>query len=35
MASANGQSILFHEEEVRPMGRQAAGVMGMRIARQG
>ena len=32
MASANGQSILFHEEEVRPMGRQAAGVMGMRLA---
>ena len=32
MASANGQSILFHEEEVRPMGRPAAGVMGMRLA---
>ena len=32
MASANGKSILFHEDEVRPMGRQAAGVMGMRLA---
>ena len=32
MASANGQSILFHENEVRAMGRQAAGVMGMRLA---
>ena len=31
MASANGQSIRFHESEVRPMGRQAAGVMGMRL----
>lgn len=31
MASANGQSILFHEEEVRAMGRQAAGVMGMAL----
>ena len=33
MASANGQSILFHEAEVRAMGRQAAGVMGMRLAK--
>ena len=33
MASANGQSILFHEEDVRTMGRQAAGVMGMRLAK--
>ena len=32
MASANGQSILFHEEEIRAMGRQAAGVMGMRLS---
>ena len=32
MASANGQSILFHEQQVRAMGRQAAGVMGMRLA---
>ena len=31
MASANGQSILFHEAEVRVMGRQAAGVMGMAL----
>ncbi len=31
MASANGQSILFHEDEVRVMGRQAAGVMGMAL----
>lgn len=31
MASANGQSILFHEEQVRAMGRAAAGVMGMRL----
>jgi DNA gyrase subunit A len=33
MATANGQSILFHEAEVRTMGRQAAGVMGMRLAK--
>ncbi len=33
MASANGQSILFHERDVRAMGRQAAGVMGMRLAK--
>ena len=33
MASANGQSILFHEAEARAMGRQAAGVMGMRLAK--
>lgn len=31
MASANGQSILFHESDVRAMGRQAAGVMGMEL----
>ncbi len=31
MASADGQSILFHEQEVRVMGRQAAGVMGMAL----
>ena len=31
LASANGQSIRFHESEVRAMGRQAAGVMGMRL----
>ena len=31
MASADGQSILFHEADVRVMGRQAAGVMGMAL----
>ena len=31
MATADGQSILFHETEVRAMGRQAAGVMGIRL----
>ena len=31
MASANGQSILFQEAEVRAMGRQAAGVRGMAL----
>ena len=31
MASANGQSILFHEQDVRVMGRQAAGVRGMAL----
>ena len=31
MASANGQSIVFDENQVRVMGRQAAGVMGMRL----
>ena len=31
MVSANGQSIVFDEDQVRPMGRQAAGVMGMRL----
>ena len=31
MASANGQSILFKEDQVRTMGRQAAGVMGMAL----
>ncbi len=31
MASADGQSILFHEAAVRVMGRQAAGVMGMAL----
>ena len=33
MVSANGQSIVFGEEHVRPMGRQAAGVMGMRLSK--
>ena len=31
MASVDGQSILFHEADVRAMGRQAAGVMGMAL----
>lgn len=32
LASAAGQSICFHESDVRPMGRTAAGVFGMRFA---
>lgn len=31
IASAHGQGIHFNEKEVRPMGRQAAGVIGMRM----
>lgn len=31
IASAQGQGIHFNEKEVRPMGRQAAGVIGMRM----
>ena len=31
MVSADGQSICFRESDVRIMGRQAAGVMGMRL----
>ena len=31
IATAHGQGIHFHEKEVRPMGRQAAGVIGIRI----
>lgn len=31
MVSRNGQGIVFREEEVRPMGRSAAGVIGMRL----
>ena len=31
MVSADGQSICFHESRVRVMGRQAAGVMGIRL----
>jgi len=30
IATANGQGIRFKEEEVRPMGRQASGVIGIR-----
>jgi len=32
MATAQGQSIRFAEEDVRPMGRSAYGVIGMRLA---
>jgi DNA gyrase subunit A len=32
LASRNGQAILFRETEVRPMGRAAAGVIGMDLA---
>ncbi len=31
LASANGQSICFHESDVRAMGRTAAGVIGMKF----
>lgn len=31
LASADGQSICFHEQDVRTMGRTAAGVFGMRF----
>lgn len=31
IATAHGQGIRFKEDEVRPMGRQAAGVIGMRM----
>lgn len=31
IATANGQGIRFNEEEVRPMGRQAAGVRGIKL----
>ena len=33
LASHEGQAILFRESEVRPMGRQAAGVNGMDLAK--
>jgi DNA gyrase subunit A len=33
LASHDGQAILFRETEVRPMGRQAGGVIGMDLAR--
>ena len=33
LASRGGQAILFRETEVRPMGRQAAGVNGMDLAK--
>ncbi|RME82263.1 MAG: DNA gyrase subunit A, partial [Zetaproteobacteria bacterium] len=31
LASSNGKAIRFHEEEIRPMGRSARGVRGMRL----
>jgi len=31
LASSDGQAICFHEDDVRPMGRSAAGVYGMRF----
>ena len=33
IASRNGKAIVFHEEEMREMGRYAAGVRGMRLAK--
>jgi DNA gyrase subunit A len=33
MATARGQSIRFHERDVRPMGRTARGVIGIRMAK--
>jgi DNA gyrase subunit A len=33
MATAHGQSIRFHESDVRPMGRTARGVIGIRMAK--
>jgi DNA gyrase subunit A len=33
MATASGQSIRFHESDVRPMGRTARGVIGIRMAK--
>jgi DNA gyrase subunit A len=35
IATAKGKIARFHETEVRPMGRPAAGVIGIRLARQG
>jgi DNA gyrase subunit A len=32
LVTSGGKSIRFHEEEVRPMGREAAGVIGVRLA---
>jgi DNA gyrase subunit A len=33
--SSEGKAIRFHEDEVRPMGRQATGVRGMRLPEDG
>ena len=35
LATAQGRIARFHENEVRPMGRDAAGVIGIRLARKG
>jgi DNA gyrase subunit A len=35
IATAQGKLARFHEDEVRPMGRVAAGVIGIRLARKG
>jgi DNA gyrase subunit A len=35
LATAQGRIARFHESEVRPMGRDAAGVIGIRLARAG
>src|SRR5450830_1524004 len=35
VATAQGKIARFHEDEVRPMGRDAAGVIGIRLARAG
>jgi DNA gyrase subunit A len=35
LATAQGRIARFHEREVRPMGREAAGVIGIRLARKG
>jgi DNA gyrase subunit A len=35
LATRQGRICRFHEKEVRPMGRSAGGVIGIRIARQG
>jgi DNA gyrase subunit A len=32
LVSSGGKAIRFHEEEVRPMGREAAGVIGVRLS---
>ena len=34
LATAQGRIARFHEQEVRPMGRDAAGVIGIRLARK-
>ncbi|OGU72928.1 MAG: DNA gyrase subunit A, partial [Ignavibacteria bacterium RIFCSPLOWO2_12_FULL_56_21] len=33
IGTANGMAIRFHEEEIRPMGRSAAGVRGIRLGK--